>query len=326
VLFLFSAKLKINKILSFIDKCIFCAKLFRLKKYFASSTLIAFLAIGLFMVNALFHPGRPAGPSYELTGIYGDIVYTPELSDTMPHYLFKKIQDSLNRITEPKREQAHVLGTGTKVGAIGTYEYKESNSSEYYLSVGDFYLDYEVVFYRQEGKNYYKYPKWGKPYDNGTSIDGHYEKKETNLKFIEENKETGDGIILIQTTKTTKKVIEIILLIIGGIVILLWLYVIFGVAVHFLLSIARGAAFTEDNIFRLHFIAYVFIGTILFTTLMKIIGFLFVARQLPDLVHFSWYNVLMSGWEFLVAGLVTLLFAKAFKRGYQLQQEQQLTV
>ena len=48
--------------------------------------------------------------------------------------------------------------------------------------------------------------------------------------------------------------------------------------------------------------------------------------KIPVEIHFPFWLTIMDNKPLLIAGVIVLLVASAFKRGYKLQQEQELTI
>jgi len=94
----------------------------------------------------------------------------------------------------------------------------------------------------------------------------------------------------------------------------------------FLLLVAKGQAFNDETIGSLHFLAWFLLITGIVIALIKIIFHLFFQSMIPPQIRFSWYDALMNGWEYIIAGLIALLLAKAFLKGSQLQKDSELTV
>jgi len=101
----------------------------------------------------------------------------------------------------------------------------------------------------------------------------------------------------------------------------------FGYPIQFLVRISKGKAFTEKNINGLKAITVLMFVYLIFSILLPfLIRFIFSKFIHPLFKPLSVYQLLSD--KIVILFVLTIVFAiyLAFKKGYKLQQEQELTV
>jgi hypothetical protein len=104
------------------------------------------------------------------------------------------------------------------------------------------------------------------------------------------------------------------------------LYILIYLPLRFLYLVSKGETFTDEAIGSLHMISWFLLLSGFLYGFNRVVLHLIFMNRVPEPVTFSYYDTLMSGWKFIMAGLIILLLAKAFLKGSQLQKEQELTV
>jgi hypothetical protein len=93
-----------------------------------------------------------------------------------------------------------------------------------------------------------------------------------------------------------------------------------------LMNIAYGNPFLKNNIRYLKTIGWTTIGLTLFVLIVPIIVKLLLHSLIPKEIYFPfWVTLFNYKWQLFI-GVAILLIANAFESGYNLQQEQDLTV
>jgi hypothetical protein len=219
----------------------------------------------------------------------------------------------------------HTRGDGW--GSFGIHIGNYRSEQKYYAGSNGYFLkNYHYEFYEKNGKNYIRTIEWKKN-ENGR-CSGKQIENITPFKFIIEDRSQGNGqgMFLVPIKTGVAKTLNFILVASAFLLMAGAIYIFFGVCLRFLISISRGNAFSDRNVFRLNLIGkYLFIVGLLPFVVQSI--FYFITRSgLPAEVDFSFFRAFFEGSDSIIAGLIALLFASAFRRGLELQQEQELTV
>lgn len=295
------------------------------RKRIISSGVITFILIVLLLLLKFFHPtsSRMAtGEDWRKDKLKKPIEkLSSSLNDSLPYYEYKKKQDSIRR---ELFEDLAVGGNGISVLSLGAEEEKKSNGQEkYFLNVFGYFMRDMFDYYTIHGKNFIEYDIWTKEDKNGTKF-GELKTAEINLKIEQQSsREWQVGFPLSRSQYYFVRFIVFVLAFIMGI---LFTCVELFLSLKFLFLIANGKAFTEQGIKCLNIIAAVLIFSAIIQTLIRLGFHLYFKSQVPYPLTFYYYDDIMSGWGLLMAGLIVLLFAKAFRHGYELQEEQDLTV
>lgn len=236
------------------------------------------------------------------------------ISDTLPAYRYNRIRDSLKM--KFASENIDMISTGQ--GWSGDY----FGSSSYY-GLNEHFLNFPGY---ETGQLNYHFKKDGKIYFHYLDESDNIRIEESKIKFIRDENEKEKGRVLIPVAAGVTKAMNILYPAFLIIMIALAYYILLVTPIRILYSLAKGHAFTDENIGGLHAIAWLLIIAGILPGLFNIISHFFIRSQIPDEIHYSYFNVLMYGWKLTVIGLCILLLAKAFLRGAQLQKEQELTV
>jgi hypothetical protein len=187
---------------------------------------------------------------------------------------------------------------------------------------------WETYYYGYKGHYYKKYLSRDTSSKKGTIIIN-WTKEEIQYMVQDEPYAIKDGSsegkkqILVPVSKTQKEIFQIMYWI--GIVLCLFVTVlILRNVLQILLHIAAGKAFSNANTKRLFFIAggICIIPTI--EMIQKLIVYLMIKKQLNGDWVPSYKNFDIG--KYVIVGIVVFLIAKAFERGYKIQQEQDLTI
>jgi hypothetical protein len=280
------------------------------------------------------------------------------LPDTLPYGIYKQRMDSFNMVKNAYLlYMQHALGNGLLIGSFGVQTSMECDSclspytidnelnrnTRYYIVLHEYQpatdeaslIGYQPVYYGRSGKTYKKYvnkdsatiplvPK-GQSSANDRHFFGHWETKELEYRTADvvgglpEHKN-----ILIPVSKNTHTVFKILCW--AGLVLLVLAIIYFVVinSVRVIMEVARGRAFSTKNYRRLFLMAYCLAGIQLVNLLFQVTGHLVCKdRYAGDWIPYvEWMEV--GRW--MTAALVLWFVALAFRKGYQIKQEQDLTI
>lgn len=194
----------------------------------------------------------------------------------------------------------------------------------YYFALDGYELkNYDTKFYI-EGDNYnLAYVKWDTTKSaNQFAKTGHYESKQIKVRYASERKR-----ILIPITETPFKVLKFVIWTFAFLTGALILYFFVGLPIRLLINISRGRAFIEKNIQILNQISLAAFIIPLLTIISPYIFRLLFWKIIPDDFKIEpLMNKISDNIFVIMMGLVAFLIAKAFKKGYNLQHEQDLTI
>ncbi|RXK59778.1 DUF2975 domain-containing protein [Lacibacter luteus] len=263
---------------------------------------------------------------------YGGLFYKPTINDSLPHFQYKQIEDSLIQKNELRLGNNEIGGNSFSNGLIGFTESAENDqtalnskkSKQYFLSLGGFELEEDVKFYIERNSYNLVYVQWDTVQRTGDNIEriGTYKSVVIPVQYSKREKK-----ILIPISAKQYKIGYILLIVLSILMGAMALYVIFGYPIQFLVRISKGQAFTEVNVAGLRMTTLLlflfFIGSVVFPFILRVIFSSYIHPLFKPLKFWSQlYDCLPS---FFLAVLVFAIYI-AFKKGYKLQKEQELTV
>jgi hypothetical protein len=251
--------------------------------------------------------------------------------DSLPYYRYKKIEDSLEqRATSELGKRTPHPGFAAGIGFIAVrstwrswYDYtndRDHLDKDYNLSLPFYSVEPGFSTEFQDGKSYLRYPVWDKQTGNASAT-GHSATKEISVSYMPETNE-----ILVPISEKKFFILRNIFLGILFCFYFVMLYVIIGIPVNFLRNISRGKVFTQKNIRNLQVTASVLLGYFLLRMLAPYVVGLIYSSKIPSGFSISFSNLFWENCKTGLTGLIVLLIARAFAKGYKLQQEQDLTI
>jgi hypothetical protein len=237
------------------------------------------------------------------------------INDSIPAYEYKRIEDSVRNKIVLENSSMISSGAGWAGYSLGTSTNTDAEKEENYLYFSGYKIKNPFTyFFKKDGKMYMTYDS-----------NGIITTKPSQIKYIND-RETDTGEVFMPTTHATIKWLNMF----HWPLLFILIIIVFGIFVNtplrVLYNIAKGKAFNDENIGSLHVMAWLLIVFGVLPGLISLVSYLIIREQIPDQIQYRFFHSIMHGWEFIVAGLITLLLAKAFKKGYELQEEQELTV
>lgn len=270
----------------------------------------------------------------------------PRPYETMTWSQFKEIEQHNKEILQLRDDMDRGWLSGMSVGPIGTYSISNCDTCtslrsefdtlhtirRYYISLSGYRLAQDTVYHFRNGKNYLRYPIWDVISNHGGQQmrNGHYTIKEVPFRFkyadFENRTWESKGELMVQVNQRTYKILSTAMKISFGIYLTALLYIFLFLPARILARIAQGQAFTRKNIRQLHLIAWtILIGIALLTFSRIILRFVFRKYITHDL-HFDYFQTVTDNGWLILAAAVFFIIAKAFKKGYNLQNDQDLTI
>jgi hypothetical protein len=281
-----------------------------------------------------------------------DSLYRFSLPDTLPHRVYQYKMDSINSCSNNLLRN-HLLAAGVQaeMGGVGVGKYYECDTTDYskyraihepdkwettkyYLKLNDFELvrldprfsnDVEQpLFFTNLGFTNMKYLQVDKTVKRNGETPAHFVIKKLKYKVVDMFNATDKTHkeILIPVTKTYYQIFNVFCYIILISLALIFLKV--GGFIFFLIEIAKGKAFSVENYKRLYWIAYLIAFIPVFNILPKVIFHWIYSSYYKN--EFTIYIDWGKNIKWIFISLLILILAKAFKKGYLIQQEQNLTV
>jgi hypothetical protein len=265
---------------------------------------------------------------------YGGLFYTPAINDSLPHFQFKKIEDSLLQINKERLRQNETYGNSFTTGLLGVTELAENENNQttskpgknkqYFLSLGGFELEEDVKFFIEKNTYNLVYVKWDTVGRTGENIDrvGSYKRIAIPVRYSNADKK-----IFIPISASQYTVGYVILIVLGVLMLAFVLFVIIGYPIQFLIRVSKGQAFTEANVSGLRVTALlIFISFIVSVTFPFLIRLVFSSFIHPFFKPLKFWPQLYDHLPSLFLAILVFAIYIAFKKGYKLQQEQELTV
>ncbi|HEY0297876.1 MAG TPA: DUF2975 domain-containing protein [Arachidicoccus sp.] len=145
------------------------------------------------------------------------------------------------------------------------------------------------------------------------------------VRYLYSAKEnTINGILLPISNNIEKFIIRFFVYAAGGLCICLILFIIIS-TIAILLSISHNKPFSDLNLFRLKWSYIGCFFLVLYPYLSTLIFYLIYFKDLYPEVSFT-HSFWDNDYKWGIAGIVYLLLFLAFRKGYKLQQEQDLTI
>ena len=301
------------------------------------AALLFFIVFLLLIAMHLWKEGNTG--RFEQSGITGPVTWENSFpysgDDSLPYRQFEKIQDSLQKENNRQKILNEGDGSGIKVAFIGISNISECDTcnafdhgpeeNKYYLLLPGYFLRdrYDSEFIFKKGEYYVKHPVWDKVYDD--SRFGHYEMKKVPFRFSTDDNAT-TGSVLIPISRKTYNILSPVLMTLFWMVVIVFLYILFVLPAKVLVRIASGKAFTRKNIRNLTITAWTLLLIPFAIILLQFLLFLLFRRYITNELQLAWLHTFYLCGRIFIAGVVVYLVALAFERGYQLQQEQDLTI
>ena len=198
--------------------------------------------------------------------------------------------------------------------------------NKYFVRLNGYTLNNEASFFIKNDKYYIRYNVWDSVEKDGSKT-GHPAIKEIPVRYAvtTEGYDAG-GALLIPISQNTYRVVNIVVWIISVVILLFLFYTLFALPARTLFSIADGYPFTKKNISRLYTTGFTLLAIPVIPALVSVITEWFFRKSIPHEIYYPFFQSILDHRSFLIAGLAVLLIANAFKKGYKLQSEQDLTV
>jgi Protein of unknown function (DUF2975) len=233
--------------------------------------------------------------------------------DFKKKFNLKKYYDSIKNEIENK----------SKVNYITDIIY--SGKGVFYFSLKGYNLDFNNKFFITNEKYNLAFVKLDKgtfSKDSQSIKIGHYEEKQIKVRYNQSN-----NSINIPISAKLYSILKTALMIIISLLSGLALYFFIGLPFQILLNISRSEVFILNNLRYINQICSALIIATLFAILLPLILHLIFMNRIPaEIYRDSILSILKNYFGLILSAIVLIIVRKAFKKGYDLQNEQDLTV
>jgi hypothetical protein len=195
----------------------------------------------------------------------------------------------------------------------------------YYLGLEGYTVkDYNTQFFLDNGTYNLAYVVWDSVHRRtfDSTKTGHYERKKISVRYSADEKR-----VMIPLTKKQYRAVATVFDLGRYAFLFLFVYIFIGLPLQIIINISKGKAFTLQNIYRFKLMAVVlFVYGLLAIATPYILKLFYNSIILEDFTLKPFTQTFFSYLPLLLSALGLFLISKAFKRGYNLQQENALTI
>jgi DUF2975 family protein len=318
--------------LLFIDKYLFCVKMGAMFKNFFLKYKFKLISIVGVILFVFFNPADNRRSQNERILNDSKIKST----QTLPKF-YQTLIDSIEQVNRYMTWRLTTVGNSLTTPLIGISKIEECDTcnsfrsslkspgkSKYFVALPNYTIRQNASYYIEKDKYYVDYfvP------DSASSVEvsvGHYENKEIKIRYAVGDSDQG-GTILIPVSKNAYHFYHVLTLIMMAVLIIVGVFIVLVFPFSILLNIAYGEPFKRSNIRNLSLLGWFLLAVPIVSSIIPLIIGFFLRNDIPDQFYFPFGVVLMESKTWLIAGLAVLLLASAFKQGYKLQQDQDLTI
>ncbi len=232
--------------------------------------------------------------------------------------------DSIRFYKELEEDMLHRLNVMLNTHGNSDTSLEGEDKHLYYFELKNYELDFDSKFYLKDSNYYLAYVVWDTAIKEKYKIEkrGHYESMELPFRYSSDNK-----ALMYPISKHQYKNLFLSLQLVGLLQLCFIAYFIVGLPCQIIWNISRGRAFTQKNYRRLKMIGLIIILSAFISHLTPYIVNCFLANSIPK--QFKMSPFLDSVFSYLLyyfIGVAVFVLGLAFQRGYNLQQEQNLTI
>jgi hypothetical protein len=261
------------------------------------------------------------------------------LNDSLPHFRYRMIADSLQRIKNCKKElspdtEAWMFRTLPGVTRIDEENYcagmdpnVPARQSKYFMALPGYRLQPGTDFCMNDGKHYLKIIEadslnhTDKTTFSTKNIDVRFQKK-----LVADIAGTQPGYVFIPLTEKRFKTVRSFFFALHVILLLYFGWSVIFLSLKVLYSITRGKAFSEKNSKHLGIIGWSLIGFALAPLIPAFIFDQVYRNTIPGEIAFFFTDIAFESPGLLLAGLISLLLQRAFSKGYLIQTHNELAI
>lgn len=329
----------------------------RFKDWLSIGFRIIILCLGLYLLALIIWP-EIGQPKFEWlgNGAITSMDYEPDpfekelmsISDSLPHYLYQRLADSIKNKQNLENSTNDLSFSGWGFGLTGFYKRDKKaivvNDSAYgqetleyipdttyFISLGEYYLKRDHSTFRKNDTTFLRYPVITKRDSIRHRIYGRYEIKPllVDLRDVSDkidNPAEEKRELFIRVSKSQYTWYQIIMAPIGILIGLVFLWGVLLQIIRIIEDIVNQEVFRKKTYRRLYIIAACEWGSILLVMIMSYIRDHFFGAYIDQAFYLRYSNFFSESTSPIIYGLIAFCLGYAFKKGYQLQQEQNLTI
>jgi hypothetical protein len=300
-------------------------------------TNIAFVLVVFFSMSD-FNCSHDIDYSGGILNTSPETTFRPD--ETLPYYKYKAIEDSINDQHVRNRSRLRDQGSSNMIGSVGIttitecdtcrsgnhFTESQQGKHKYYFILQGYKVKTPAYFSIENGENYLEYPvRSTDPQEPGWVFDY----KKINIRYAhdpDDESSEARGMILIPISGRTHSFLRVVFGILSVIMVIVLFVVFATMGLRTLYNITTGEVFNRQNIRGLTIIGWLLLGVALLPPILAVLFKWIFSRIIPPPFYYPFWESIQNNKPALLAGIIILLLAKAFKKGYRLQNEQDLTI
>lgn len=329
----------------------------RIIRWLLIGVRILVICFALYMLALIFWPevlGFQLGISEEDTVTY--MSYDPDegetqlmiLDENLPHRDYQRMSDSIKYIQALEKSANYISMDGWVLGFMGYHKRKEKKTvfydslyrkhtiqripdTTYFISLDGFFLKIDHSTFRKNDTTFLRYPVITKRDTINKRIEGHYEIKPLMIDVQDPSEKTNNAYeekreLFIRVSKSQYTWYLIMMIPIAVILLLLFLWGVILQTIRILEDIANQDAFRKKTYRRLYIITICLWCSVLIRIVIPYLLKFYFDEYIDNAFYLRFTNFLSEGTAYILFGFITFCLAHAFRKGYQLQQDQNLTI
>ena len=308
--------------------------------------------LALFIWPSIWQPKFESHPNQTATFMdYEPDAYEKQLfsiDNNLPHHRYQRISDSIKHIQNLEKFTNNLHLSGWGLGTIGCFKryrkdiivfdstYSRHNiqhipDTTYFISLNGYYLREDHSTFRKNDSTFLKYPVITKRDTINHSISGHYEIKPLLMdvrdlpdKIISPYEEKRE--LLIRVSKSQFTWYLIMMIPIALLILLLFLWGVILQMIRVIEDIANQEAFRKKTYRRLYIIAISLWSNVLIGLIIKYVANFKFSSYIDQAFYLRFSDFFFTNISYIISGFIAFCLAHAFRKGYQLQQEQNLII
>lgn len=329
----------------------------RFRDWISIGFRIIILCLGLYLLALIIWP-EIGQPKFEWlgNGAITSMDYEPDpyekelmsISDSLPHYRYQHLADSIKNKQNLEKSANNLSMSGWGFGLTGFYKrerkaivvYDSAYSQEtleyipdttYFISLGEYYLKRDHSTFRKNDTTFLRYPVITKRDSIRHRIYGRYEIKPLLVDLRDlpdkiDNPSEEKRELFIRVSKSQYTWYQIIMAPIGILIGLVLLWGVLLQIIRIIEDIVNQEVFRKKTYRRLYIIAACEWGSIVLVMIMSYIRDLYFGAYIDQAFYLCYANFFSESTSPIIYGLIAFCLGYAFRKGYQLQQEQNLTI
>lgn len=317
---------------------------------------ILVICFALYLLALIVWPNLFFMDEFSEEGTVTSMTYDPDkyevqqmlLDKNLPYKDYKTLSDSITHIKQLEKFANSLSLNGWMLGFMGVHKQlkknilffdsslrkhslKEVPDTTYYIGLEGYYLKSDHSTFRRDDTTFLRYPVITKRDTIRKLIDGHFEIKPL-LVDVQDLPEKIDNPLNQKRElliKVSKQQYKWYLIIFSPIAILTFLLFLWGVilqSIRVVEDIANQAAFRKKTYKKLYITTISLWGIVLIKIIMSYSLAAYFSSYIDKAFYLRFFDFISESISYIIGGFITFCLAYAFRKGYQLQQDQNLTI